>query len=108
MKLETILDAMEDAGEGIELRGDWQSLARKRDRQYKAFRARIIKMDGELEASEAYLAEALELMNQHWERIQDLKKQLAEKDAEIEGLRIRYGLDPHEYWLREVTKENNQ
>ena len=47
MKLETILDAMEDAGEGIELRGDWASLARKRDRQYRAFRARILRMDTE-------------------------------------------------------------
>ncbi len=63
MKIETYLNAMEDAGEGIELKGNWQSLSRKRGRQYKAFRARILHSCCLMETKLMLIEEELDKIN---------------------------------------------
>ena len=85
MKIETILNAFEEAGEEIPLEENWQALARKRERQYRAFRERILRQFSELE-SEAAWADV------YFKEGQAMAKKLVAKDAEMDQLVALDGL----------------
>lgn len=96
MKPETILSAMEKAlhysyeNKYHHDRKNWNI----RNRQYHAFRARILRMFEELQeemkASDEYVDEAQELIEQHYETIQEKDKRIAELDEEKAMETYRY------------------
>ena len=79
MKIETILNAMERARfKAAQIKG-----YKKHDLQYRAFRARIIKMDAEKDDFIEWAHEALEY---YYDEDLAQRKQIAEKDARIAEL----------------------